>query len=936
MAAASAWNSTALAQLAADTGCSSIDIQSTGKVHALFGSCVAVCVIAAIVLTALHYWWFVRRANRLEFIEKVKRKHLEELQKHAGRPKKVVRGILVTSGNKEDAKPNLAKAKEYLKESSPTDGNDNWRSIWGTSIREIGLIGGPGLGLYFTLLVYLGLCFSYMWIFSIPLSVFNSLGDFAPEGSGAFPQLSIANLGTESTAGVPQENRLVVMGCQGVPVSDLTKYFGWLDFLGTLLFTVCAFWLCFKKVPETENELDEQAIQASDYSVQIDFLPERLGSDHANYEKHLETHLLQRLQEARVKQARFYKHNTPAPKVCDIVLVRDRNMKLGKQKQIAELELQKEIAEYKNDSDKAGKVQEKIDKLSKSIEDIANDQDLPVLRAFVTLNASDDVVALLFQYRFSRIWLTRQCQRQALQFQGSALRIQRATEPSNIFWENQDAPWKLRLFRKLLVWFICFVIVMLCLGLMYATSKQAQKLVQKYQSNSSPGSVSCNFDGSVTPAPPICSPDGWTVQSVSGSWVLFDSSNNQVPNQNEDIMDCFCSQTGIQKIIADDDLRGACEKMLMAYGTRLGITLLAALLVVVVNVAMAGFLMYIAAWEEPLTISELNNTQMMTVFISQTLNTACVVFAVHYENINDFQRGWYEVVGVAVCMTMAGNTVVNAACYLLIWGVAVLRRMCTGVGGKHQAELEQIYTNPPWDMASRYAYLLMTVYVTVIYSSGMPILNFLAILYCFFSYWSDKLVLLRGSARPPQYDAKMPKRTAWWLIYAGAIHCCAAIAMYGHPCVFPSNPLGGTLGVLGGATNTAGQAALRSAADANGRIEDKRLRGMATTFFDRLSRDATWMFGIMLFVMVSLCVLYIFLKAVGSTCGECLRIVKVSLCPARVKVVPEGQSSVPWPQAAIEVDRERPPASYRIEDHPDFKFLAKYMRTFSGTFHLTK
>jgi len=879
------------------------------------------------VLTVIHHWWFVRRPNRQESIDKVNARHDAQKCKLAGRSPKAIRGILVKSASSDNRTPDLNRAKEHMRESSPTDKDNNWRSIWDTSIKEIGLLGGPGLGLYFTLLVYLGLCFSYSFIFSIPLTVFTVLGDFAPEGSGAFPQLSIANLGTESTPGVAQENRLVVMGCQGMQLSELTKYFGWLDFMGNALFTWCAFWLCFRKVPETERDLDEAAIQASDYALEMDQLPERLDNDHENYKTHLERHLVERVQEARRNQARFYTGKTPPVEICDIVLVRDRSMKLGKQKLMAQLGQQKDIEEFKGNTDKIGKIQTKIDKISQSISVLGNEEDLPVLRAFVTFNASDDVVALLHQYRFARFYVLRQMQTERLRFQGTPIRVKRAPEPSNIFWENQDAPWRSRFFRKLLVWFICVVIVLCCLGLMYATAKQAQEFVKKYETTSTPGAATCNSDGTRSaPPPPICTPTGWDVVDESGSWVLVDAMGVRLADQTQAIMDCFCSQKGVANILQDPNLRNACNDLIMAYGLRLAITILAALFVVIVNVCMAGFLMVIAEWELPLSISELNNTQMMTVFISQTLNTACVVFAVHYDSINDFQRGWYVVVGVAVCTTMAGNTVVNAACYFAIWGVAVLKRMCTSVGNKHQAELLQIYTNPPWDMASRYAYLLMTVYVTVFYSSGMPILNFLAILYCFFSYWSDKIVLLWGSALPPQFDAKMPKRASWWFIYSGALHCLAAIAMYGHPCVFPSNPLGGSLGTLTNAALTTTRNAVQAGADAQ-----TKLSGMADTFVQRWGRDCTWMFAVMLFVMVCLCALYIILKVIGSTLGEAIAMVRACMCPSRVKVVPEGQSSLPWAAAAVTVEAERPPASYRMEEHPDFKSLAQYMHFKSST-----
>merc|ERR1719393_955364 len=188
---------------------------------------------------------------------------------------------------------------------------------------------------------------------------------------------------------------------------------------------------------------------------------------------------------------------------------------------------------------------------------------------------------------------------------------------------------------------------------------------------------------------------------------------------------------------------------------------------------------------------------MIKVAVAKTLNSALVIFWVNFHGFgfkglfDDFERGWYTVVGTSIAITMSLNTVINAVCYFIFWGLAAAKRRCSEP--KHQAELEELWTNPPSDLASRYAYLLMTVYVTLIYSAGIPILNLFAMAYMFIQYWCDKLVLLRGSMQPPYYDSKMPKEAAGYLINAVTLHCFVAIGMYGHPCTFPSNPLGGTL-----------------------------------------------------------------------------------------------------------------------------------------------
>jgi len=262
----------------------------------------------------------------------------------------------------------------------------------------------------------------------------------------------------------------------------------------------------------------------------------------------------------------------------------------------------------------------------------------------------------------------------------------------------------------------------------------------------------------------------------------------------------------------------------------------------------------------------------------------------------------------------------------------VLKRRCKNFDGKHQAEILEIFTNPPWDMASRYAYLLMTVFVTAIWSSGLPILNIFALIYCVVSYWSDKAVLLRGSCRPPQYDLQMPRQAAGYLTFAGFAHCIVAIAMYGHPCVFPSNPLGGTLGRLGEEF----QGDLRNETASNALLsESSELTRRSATFIDRLGKEPTWMFSVLFFTLLGGYFLYALVKVCGSTVGKCCAglwlYVRSAICPRQVQVSPSDVAdTLTWDLARQRIEVERPPASYRIQEHPDFAPLKAYLGRVRG------
>ena len=88
----------------------------------------------------------------------------------------------------------------------------------------------------------------------------------------------------------------------------------------------------------------------------------------------------------------------------------------------------------------------------------------------------------------------------------------------------------------------------------------------------------------------------------------------------------------------------------------------------------------------------------------------------------------------------------------------------------------------------RYPTLLNVIFVTLTYSSGMPILYPIAA--CTFSimYMTDKIALLRLYNRPPMYKASLAKLTLNILPIAIVLHLCIAVWMYGASS-FASHPV---------------------------------------------------------------------------------------------------------------------------------------------------
>lgn len=72
-----------------------------------------------------------------------------------------------------------------------------------------------------------------------------------------------------------------------------------------------------------------------------------------------------------------------------------------------------------------------------------------------------------------------------------------------------------------------------------------------------------------------------------------------------------------------------------------------------------------------------------------------------------------------------------------------------------------------------------TIFVTLFYSSGMPILLGMTAFFFWGKFYVDKYMLLRYNSKPPAYDEKIALEVADLLPWVIDIHLIMAIMMYG-------------------------------------------------------------------------------------------------------------------------------------------------------------
>jgi hypothetical protein len=131
---------------------------------------------------------------------------------------------------------------------------------------------------------------------------------------------------------------------------------------------------------------------------------------------------------------------------------------------------------------------------------------------------------------------------------------------------------------------------------------------------------------------------------------------------------------------------------------------------------------------------------------------------------------------------------------LFVWAWALFRRWLD----KRKFEINkyfrftkkeyfEYYVGPHFDMDIRYSQLLTTIFITILFSPGLPILYVFLFLYVLITYWVDKILTFRYYKKPPQYDLYLARTFHGILLVGMILHYLLAIWIYGQPSIISNN-----------------------------------------------------------------------------------------------------------------------------------------------------
>lgn len=279
---------------------------------------------------------------------------------------------------------------------------------------------------------------------------------------------------------------------------------------------------------------------------------------------------------------------------------------------------------------------------------------------------------------------------------------------------------------------------------------------------------------------------------------------------------CFCIQQAqldpsiVLSLGDESEVQLICQNTFKALAQKQGLVLLATGAVTIVNQVLKALMTGLVNFEKHWTVSGVSQTSMTKLFISQWINTALVVLIVNANlyglfdefvplnkevlklgsgQADDLGVNWFMLVGsviaTTVCVQIGSTTIPPIATGIV---KAILRkRKPTSMGAFTQGALNDIYTNPDFNLALRSAQTINVIFMIIMYSSGLPLLNFVGAAYCLVSFWVDKFALLRYAKKPPQYDEQLVKTGVKMMPYAALLHVMLGLWLFANQRILPSD-----------------------------------------------------------------------------------------------------------------------------------------------------
>jgi len=229
-----------------------------------------------------------------------------------------------------------------------------------------------------------------------------------------------------------------------------------------------------------------------------------------------------------------------------------------------------------------------------------------------------------------------------------------------------------------------------------------------------------------------------------------------------------------------------------------------AAITLVVNIVVRGVISSLVSWERLGSLTDETASRALKLFLLQFLNTGALILILNAQIDSDFEvlrRGehrdysaaWYRTVGVALTIVMLANVVIPHLTPLAFCGMTGAKlcwdRRCscdkTITRAVTEQQLVEQLTGPEFLIAERIAQIYTTIFVCVVYSTGLPLLLAVATVSMLGFWATDFMLFVCVYRKPAPIDGSLSGLFASMLPFAAILHMAMGMWMMTHPSIFP-------------------------------------------------------------------------------------------------------------------------------------------------------
>ena len=152
---------------------------------------------------------------------------------------------------------------------------------------------------------------------------------------------------------------------------------------------------------------------------------------------------------------------------------------------------------------------------------------------------------------------------------------------------------------------------------------------------------------------------------------------------------------------------------------------------------------------------------------------------------NDFNKTWFITVGSKMINLLIVGIVSPSLLNFLTIPLYSWLRKKAALSKKIQREMNEAYLPPAFELQGRYSFVLNIIFVTMLFSSGIPVLIVFSFLVFLVMYIIDTYYFLRYNSRPPVYSANLHRNILKILPLSIILHVAFGIWIYGSNQIIP-------------------------------------------------------------------------------------------------------------------------------------------------------